>query len=792
MAKDGRIYDGVDTGIAVDSDGHPSYLPPNIDSSAVNICYRGGVRKTRPPFSELNITSVDGDESVVEAFKAGNFQGACAYKAIKTDSYDGIVVSVAGSIYFISIINNKAMIRLLMEGNDATVMHTWFCQAEDWMYIQNGHQNPIAWDGDMSGKPTNLRTQGLGSPTTSQTPFSTTLRQRTSGTVKLTLTSPLDVVAGDYIKVDGCPAAYNGVHLVTGNPTPNTVEYQNTGPDEGSIADVSGSVYKYIGTVGLTWTSNLKSQTGVEVQARQGTELWVSVETVKTNLYHYLTNDVLQDHEFRVRSVLPDGSTTPWSNTALGNPENTSKSTEYADSISRINPAKQQMPIGTIMAYAHGRVWVSDKQNNIFASDIIFGSGFTVTSNTKNFTDQTYWNEGGSFTPPATLGNITGMKVMPFIGANTRGQGELVVMCENGAFTIDGSVDRTLWKDSNIQRVALMGRGCTSPWSMCSVNNEMFFRSDDGWSLFQNSQQEFNMKLSFRNLSKEVRRWVDKDTPWMKQFASAIFFDNRVICTVSPYTLSSTIKGQGMHRPHRGMVVLDLDQSTATSPDAALTFRWNGLWTGPKPVQVILAQLRGQSRAFVFSFGDDKKNRLFELLTGGGTDYVNGTTVPIKSYFITKRMDFAASKQTNKYYNKGLNGGDMWVSGITQNVKMSASYRPDSYPEWSPLLGEISVGVDSNEQSGDSLVFSQPRYKQIRFNSPDDICKMGGDGITSTGAEFQVLMEMVGCVTIDRLRISADTLKNVDDPTGDCPTDPVNKDPIASCPIDDFNYHNLT
>ena len=35
----------------------------------------------------------------------------------------------------------------IIEGNDPGMMHTWFVQAEDRAYIQNGYQNAIAWDG---------------------------------------------------------------------------------------------------------------------------------------------------------------------------------------------------------------------------------------------------------------------------------------------------------------------------------------------------------------------------------------------------------------------------------------------------------------------------------------------------------------------------------------------------------------------------------------------------------------------------------------------------------------------
>ena len=76
-------------------------------------------------------------------------------------------------------------------------------------------------------------------------------------------------------------------------------------------------------------------------------------------------------------------------------------------------------------------------------------------------------------------------------GENWQGQGELVVFCENGSFTLDLSQDRTTWQASNIQKVSLIGRGCRSPWSISGVNNDVYFRCDDGWAFYNNAQVDF-------------------------------------------------------------------------------------------------------------------------------------------------------------------------------------------------------------------------------------------------------------------------------------------------------------
>jgi hypothetical protein len=314
MANDTRVYDGTIATIAMDAETHPSVLPATYVSSCVNRSFRQGVNATRPPFADLKINLAYGyPDSVLTDFQTGNFQGAIAYKAISPGSVDGIICSVAGKIYFLSIVNNVCTLYPIISGNDPTLMHTWFVQAENWIYIQNGYQNPIAWSGDISGAPTNLQAEGL----------------------------------------------------VTAN-------------------------------IQLTWNVNAAGSTGTEIQVQYGGNIFSTIAIISSSQvsYTYIADASTTSYSFRIRSLFPDDSTTPWSNIATTTVLTSTITPKSPNTVFRLNPAAQQMPIGTIMAYAYGRVAVSTAQNNIYVSDIIYGNGFTTTSNTQNFTEQTYWAEG--------------------------------------------------------------------------------------------------------------------------------------------------------------------------------------------------------------------------------------------------------------------------------------------------------------------------------------------------------------------------------------------------------------
>ena len=611
MPADGSVFDGFTSIVAQDADTHPSYLPPSMVAESVNRTFRGGINRTRPSIRNIPIVVGEGqDEIIVNDIQNGNFQGSYPYRATNLNTNDGILLSVSGVIYFLKIVNNLAYAYKIIEGNDPGMMHTWFVQAEDRVYIQNGYQNAIAWDGDLS------------------------------------------------------VPAY------------------------------------------------------------------------------------------------------------------------------RLNPYLKKMPIGTIMEYAFGRVFVADRLNQIYASDIIYGNGFTDTKNTENFTEIGYWAEGGAFSTPSMMGDITGMKVMPQIGSNLRAQGALVVLTANGAFAMDVSIPRAQWALTNMQTISLLGRGCVSPYTALA-NSELWFRSHDGWAFYSNSQSEFARYFSLRKLSREVNKWVSNDTPWLKQFASTMFFDNYLISTVAPETYRAA-GVEGLNRYHRGMVVLDLDQSSSPSPDAQLSFRWNGIWTGFRPTQLLSGLISGQTRGFGFSFDNDNKNRLYEFTNATGSDFGPNGTKQIESFFTSGRYDFAQSGASNKFLRKRITGGEMWLSEINGEVTSTAEFRPDSYPCWSELKVPTTYGC--NPCSPALKTPCNPRrggdtYKRYKFNSPDPSeCNSISDIPVIEGSEFQLKINLTGAATVDRVRIMAN-IKNLEDsPIGDCPENDQECPDINCCPERYYDY----
>jgi hypothetical protein len=359
------------------------------------------------------------------------------------------------------------------------------------------------------------------------------------------------------------------------------------------------------------------------------------------------------------------------------------------------------------------------------------------------------------------------------------GQGELVVLHENGAYAIEASAPRSTWQTQQVQTLTLNGRGCLSPDSVVVVNNDLWFRSDDGLASYQNFRYEEKRQLSFGKASKQVNRWYDEDTPWLVRFSSSIYFDNRILSTVSPFVLPPIKEEWGNHRFSRGMLALDLDQASGVTGDSS--YNWDGLWTGIRPTGL----LRLGKRAFAFSYDADGSNRIYEITKDGKSDVVNDTHVPTEWFYITKRFDWMATKAANEFEVKKIIGGELWVSDVWERISFGVDYRADNSLCWNKLLAEQEFGSDFE----DEWKFTPHRYGRIKFQSPEEISDCGAPYPRNHGSQHQVMVYGKGQVRIDRMRVAMGMKADSNAPQGTCDPDNPKTSLDNDCKIDDdFAY----
>ena len=148
------------------------------------------------------------------------------------------------------------------------------------------------------------------------------------------------------------------------------------------------------------------------------------------------------------------------------------------------------------------------------------------------------------------------------ISDTATGQGDLLVFGEKGAVSFAVANPRDDWKNlSGFMRVALDNIGLVADRSLVTINNDIFFRSLDGLRSYRHARAQIE-GYNTTPLSSEMDSVMDYDTEGLLGDSSAVYFDNRLLYTVSPRENYDNIEDEPIKlRPisHRGLGVLDFN-----------------------------------------------------------------------------------------------------------------------------------------------------------------------------------------------------------------------------------------
>ena len=349
-------------------------------------------------------------------------------------------------------------------------------------------------------------------------------------------------------------------------------------------------------------------------------------------------------------------------------------------------PDTLEVPTGTIMAYGMGRVVVIVNDRDVAFGDL-FGSHLDTQTDPSDsivlFTERNFLAGGFDAAVPFEQGIATGIQFFPQLDTST-GNGQLLVFAERGAASFNMAIDRSLWQTSQFQILALLTTGLRGHRSIAVVNEDLWFRGDDGYRSFRQARSD-SWGWAHIPLSTNVGQFVDNDDGQLLRFTSSIYFDNRIIGTCSPVWNVNPNSAWRGRVYHNGLVVVDFDILSSFGTKFKPT--WEGHWTigteftsslpNIKICQLLTGTFNGVTRAFAFGVLMQRvpdpsdpagykiayTNQLYELSFSDKDDF-NGS-IPFE--LVSRAFDFKGGQQdANPFTESELYDGDMWITDISQ------------------------------------------------------------------------------------------------------------------------------
>lgn len=411
--------------------------------------------------------------------------------------------------------------------------------------------------------------------------------------------------------------------------------------------------------------------------------------------------------------------------------------------------AANEVPRGRSMAYGNGRLWVAINENELVAGDIR-----TRTPGSELFfTENQYLVGGGALFFPR---GITGMDFIPVTGAADFGT--LIIGGKDYLESIRADVTtRDQWGMPGFITNVFRDVGFAGDWSIVQVNQDLYWRDADGGIRSLANNISTNSMPGSTPISREVSRLVDYDSDQLLPFCSAIYFDNRLLMTASPYFNISG--GVGF----KDLVSLDFAPISTMQGKAPPAY--DGQWTGiPGIAQLVTGEFDGKERAFAIASDEEGVNRVWEIMKQGRGDITISCGSGVINSPIQSFVEYPAAAFGLRTQRKRLERCDVWVSGVIGELELVAYWRSDNSQKWTEWDRVDTCAKNEDASTATPHVWKnllpQQRTQIKTFTIPDGI-----DPVTlyalQVGFEFQIRLAWVGKCQVEKILVYA---APIDDP----------------------------
>lgn len=442
---------------------------------------------------------------------------------------------------------------------------------------------------------------------------------------------------------------------------------------------------------------------------------------------------------------------------------------EGAD-LRRADPAPdKEVPVGTLMAYGHGRLFVAVSPNLFAAGDIYRPDD---AKSVLQFTETNLLDGGGLFAFPAKLGPITTMKFLAGYDTST-GDGPLLVMGENGAMSYAIHQPRKNWFSVDLAKQQLEGDGPTGPGAGAYAADDLMFIGRNGLRSVAVMRAPATDPRRFTNMSLEMSSVEKQESELTYPFISSVFFDNRLLYTqIGRKCRAVSAHGETVDDWYfEGMVALDFAQMDSTvnyMRGYARSLAFEGYWTGPRPTQLLTTT--SGDRCFVFGKNSLGENTLHELLRTA-TGYDDET--PIACRVVTKA--YACKDPSNAdlpFVRKQFRSVQCWVRSFAGNVPVGAHVSFDENLRFQPVGHTIlhaPVTLEGEPLADAYQTGERQSRPRVLFQGADRVaagCTPGTGTPALSGYICSVAVQWEGYAAVARVLLGLDT---VSDPANPAP-----------------------
>lgn len=430
----------------------------------------------------------------------------------------------------------------------------------------------------------------------------------------------------------------------------------------------------------------------------------------------------------------------------------------YSPGIVRDNIS---IPVGSIVAYGNGRLWVANN-NNLFAGDLV---GSSLNAEIK-FTETIYLTGGGSF---YFNENITGLVFLPGQD-NSVGQGDLIVFTQNAIYAIQATnYDRTTWQTTpGMQRKIFIGRGSENQESIIVTDRDIYFRSLEGIRSLAQSISATGV-LSFSD-SLEAARVMSFDTERWLTYAPGALFDSRYLLGGAP-KIQRITDANGNYTGRFNIVfskIVSKDFNAGSVLNAPVPV-FDGEWNGLQICKIVEGTFDNARRCFAITCDSDGKNCLYEVTLADYSDEIKPSrnagvvTTPIECSVETKRFSFGTP-----FDIKTLMRADVGFTDVYGDVTWNLKYSPD----FVNLFYSIQEKTIPNEQETPVLTTQSPPdlpygFRTVRTVKPESVCVDPTSRLSNFGYMFQGKLYWEGQAKLALFRLHA-SRKDISD-LGECP-----------------------